>query len=83
LAISGVAIWFFGQKSSPWRWVLLALALVFTQLSPTDIFPAAIRDQWVAPYVLKAVPCIAIWISITYELLFEDFSQKLIPAAEA
>lgn len=80
LAIAGVAIWFFSQKSSPLHWVLLALALVFTQLSPTDIFPAAIRNQWVAPYVLKAVPCIAIWISITYELLFEDFSQKLIPA---
>ncbi|MEP6804623.1 MAG: hypothetical protein ABI892_08875, partial [Flavobacterium sp.] len=45
------------------------LAFVFTALSPTDVFPPFIRNEWMKPYVIKAVPCILIWAKITYDLL--------------
>lgn len=69
IAIVGVAIWYVSQARSGWNLFLLLLAFVFTILSPTDVFPAYIRENWVIPYVLKAVPCIFIWFKITFELL--------------
>ncbi len=70
IAVSGIAIWFFSQKRRPDNLILLLSALVFTVLSPTDLFPKSIRDAYVVPYVLKAVPCILIWIKITVDLAF-------------
>jgi len=70
IAVSGVAIWFFMQKFKIENLALLILVIVFTILSPTDIFPASFRSGFIQPYVLKAVPCILVWIKITFDLLF-------------
>lgn len=70
IAVSGVAIWFFMQKFKIENLVLLILVIFFTILSPTDIFPASFRSGFIQPYVLKAVPCILVWIKITIDLLF-------------
>ncbi len=70
IAISGVAVWFFSQKIKTENLVLLIVAFVFTCLSSTDVFPKTMRHEYVVPYVLKAVPCILIWVKITYELIF-------------
>lgn len=70
IAIVGVAIWYVSQARSGWNLFLLLLAFVFTILSPTDVFPRSVRENWVIPYVLKAVPCILIWFKISFELLF-------------
>lgn len=70
IAMSGIAIWFFVQET--WSWenaVLLVLAIVFTSLSPTDLFPRFIRKGILEPYVVKAVPCILIWAKIVWEML--------------
>lgn len=69
IAISGVAIWYFAQKPNPVNSTLLVLVILFSILSPTDLFPKLIREKYVVPFVLKAVPCIAIWIKITYDLI--------------
>jgi len=70
ISVSGVAIWFFSREKLRWEnIVLLLLVLGFTILSPTDIFPPSLRDNLVAPYVLKAVPCILVWAKIQYELI--------------
>jgi hypothetical protein len=71
IAIAGVAIWYFSQEKTTLNLILILLALVFTILSPTDIFPRTLRETWVIPYVLKAVPCIFIWFKISYDLLFK------------
>lgn len=69
IAVSGVALWFFSREKMGWvNTVLLALVLLFTVLSPTDIFPSAIRESLVNPYILKAVPCIFVWIKIQCDL---------------
>lgn len=75
IAISGVAIWF-SQATNKFDTVLIAIAFLFTILSPTDLYPKFIREQFFMPYSIKAVPCIIIWVKILYELLTTDFSLK-------
>lgn len=70
IAMCGVALWYL-SAAQPTRWmkILLWTAFVMASVSPTDIFPRAVRTALVQPYVLKAVPCIAIWIVMTIQLL--------------
>jgi hypothetical protein len=69
IAMAGVAIWFISGKKSPLNITLFVLAFVFTSLSPTDIFPRALRESLVIPYSLKVFPCILIWVKIIYDML--------------
>jgi hypothetical protein len=82
IALSGVAIWFFIQEV--WRWenvLLLVLVLIFTSLSPTDLFPKFIRKDILEPYVIKAVPCILVWAKITWDLLRRSSKEAHITAS--
>ncbi len=84
IAVTGIAIWFFSQKRTLLNTILFATAFIFTILSPTDLFPKSIRENFVIPYVLKAVPCILIWFKIMYNLLFfKPGSNNLTPAGKA
>lgn len=78
IAVVGVAIWYEVSKGYRRRWdvPLLVLVLVLTSLAPTDIFPPSIREGIVAPYALKALPCIIVWLVITYDLLLHDFREN-------
>ncbi len=69
IAITGVALWFVPAVKSPLNIALFVMAVLLTVLSPTDLFPAVLRKNYVIPFVLKALPCILIWIRIQYELL--------------
>ncbi|MCE7066374.1 glycosyltransferase family 87 protein [Dyadobacter sp. CY326] len=77
IAITGVALWYYSQSENKLNYFLLVLAFVFTALSPTDLFPKFIRNEWMKPYVVKAVPCILIWAKITYDLLFVKLSPRI------
>jgi hypothetical protein len=79
IAMSGVALWYFSQERRKENLVLLLMAFVLTSLSPTDLFPAYLRDHLVAPYTLKAVPCILIWFKILYDMLV--YPAILLPAS--
>ncbi len=70
IAIAGVALWYVSQQRNVINIGLLILAFIFASLSPTDIFPRFIRNEYVNPYMLKAVPCILIWFKILYDQLF-------------
>lgn len=69
IAMCGVALWWCVAEKMTWEKVLLWTTFVLVSLSPTDIFPAALRRAVVQPYVLKAVPCIVLWGIITWKLL--------------
>lgn len=69
IAMAGVSIWFISSEKSWINKLLFILAFIFVSLSPTDIFPRFIRKEFVDPYVLKAVPCIFIWVKIIYDLI--------------
>lgn len=65
-AVTGVVIWWFCCPQTVLDRVLLISCLLFTVMSPTDIFPTYLRDQFVKPYVLKALPCVLIWFRVIY-----------------
>jgi hypothetical protein len=70
IAMCGISIWFYTQPYSKTNLILLVLAILFVSLSPTDLFPVYIRNNFVIPYVLKVVPVMIIWGKIIFELGF-------------
>lgn len=83
IAIAGVAVWYYLQAPGKFNYVLLVLAFVFTTLSPTDLFPPFIRNEFFWPYVVKAVPCILIWGKVIYDLLFTELLPRPTEAESA
>ncbi|WP_025146857.1 glycosyltransferase family 87 protein [Pedobacter jeongneungensis] len=79
IAFAGVAIWFMVQQNPKKGWIiaLFIFAFVLTSLSPTDIFPRAVKE-FIRLYSLKALPCVIIWLTIIYQMMKEDFKSYLI-----
>jgi hypothetical protein len=82
IAMCGVALWYFAMQQHPQPipyvyTTLLVLAFVLASLSPSDIFSRSLRDNFVKPYVLKAVPFILIWLWVTIQLLQIRFRKAL------
>lgn len=76
----GIVIWY---TAAPWqrtRWdiALLVFAFVLSSLSPSDLFPAYLRKEWVQPYALKALPVTLIWLKLCYEMYTKDYAAKSI-----
>ncbi|WP_420149750.1 glycosyltransferase family 87 protein [Spirosoma sp.] len=65
-AVTGVLIWWFCSPQTVLDRVLLIACLIFTIFSPSDLFPVFLREQFVKPYVLKALPCVLIWFRVIY-----------------
>lgn len=72
IAFLGVAIWFVIQEKpiSNTTIFLLIFAIILTSLSPSDLIPKFIRQNYIRPYALKALPCVIIWFRIVYEIIF-------------
>jgi hypothetical protein len=77
IAFAGVAIWFMIQPSPKNKAIvfLFVFAFILTSMSPSDIFPKFIREQYIKPYSLKALPCVLIWFTIIYQMLKLDFKN--------
>lgn len=78
IALAGVVIWY---ATAPWhrsRWdlALLVFAFVLTSLSPSDLFPRFLRQNYVLPYALKALPCILIWLKLVWEMTTRDYRES-------
>lgn len=69
LALAGAALWFIAEPKNRINLGLMILALLLTSLSATDLFPRALREAWIKPYVLKALPCILIWVKLLWDML--------------
>lgn len=69
IAVAGVGIWYFTGEPATWKKLVLLTVFIFTCLSPTDLFPAPVRHDILVPYVVKVVPCIAVWLIVCYELM--------------
>lgn len=77
IAVVGVLIWFFLQKErTPLIIGLLIFVIIFTCFSTSDLFPKFVKENYIIKYSLKAVPCIVIWLRVTYELLTKDFETN-------
>jgi hypothetical protein len=69
IAVLGVALWYFSRQPTPLATALVAATFALTCLASTDLVPPAVRARVVAPYMLKAVPCIAVWVRMQYDLV--------------
>ncbi|MBK9763995.1 MAG: hypothetical protein IPO87_11685 [Flavobacteriales bacterium] len=69
IAMTGVALWFVRSVKNGVNIGLFVFAILFTTLSPTDIFPRPLREGLVVPFVLKGVPCILIWAKVIVDML--------------
>jgi hypothetical protein len=71
----GVVIWFTAApwKRTGWDVALLVFAFVLSSLSPSDLFPAYLRKEWVQPYALKALPITLIWLKLCWEMYTKDY----------
>lgn len=77
IAIAGVGVWFVSSGvEQKWKNAFAIFALVFTSLSTTDIFPDFIQDHIFTPLSIKAIPCIAIFFVLLYELTFRPNKLK-------
>ena len=77
IALVGVVIWY---TAAPWqrnRWdvALMIFVFVLTSLSPSDLFPAYLRKEWVQPYALKALPVTIVWFKLCWEMWTKDYCQ--------
>ena len=75
IAFVGIVVWY---TAAPWRrtgWdiALLVFAFVLSSMSPSDLFPAYLRKEWVQPYALKALPVVLIWLKLCYEMFTKDY----------
>lgn len=72
----GVAIWYVVApwKRSKWDIALMVFAFILTSMSPSDLFPSFIKKQYVVPYALKALPCVIIWLKLSYEMCKKDYA---------
>jgi hypothetical protein len=82
IAMAGASIWFFSKKPSILDFILFILVFIGVSLSPTDIIPRDIRDQFVRPYVLKAFPCILLWLRIIVDMMLIRKSVPETPAPQ-
>lgn len=69
MAVTGVALWWVMLPvRTTFDKILLALVIVFTSLSPTDLFPPFVRNGFITPYSIKALPCVLIWLRIQWQI---------------
>ena len=78
IALVGVVVWY---TAAPWqrtRWdiALMVFVFVLSSLSPSDLFPAYLRKEWVQPYALKALPVTLVWLKLCWEMMTRDFSRR-------
>ena len=71
----GIVIWY---TAAPWQrtdWDIALMVFVFilSSLSPSDLFPAYLKKEWVQPYALKALPVTLIWLKLCYEIITKDY----------
>jgi hypothetical protein len=69
IAIAGAALWYTTEHKSRLASILIIAVFVLSILSPTDIFPRGIRELYIVPYAIKALPCFLVWLFIEYKLL--------------
>ena len=68
IAMTGIAICFFYDDRSTLSWVLLISSILLVSIVYSDAVPTDIRNSIFHQYVIKAFPCIVIWLYITYKI---------------
>lgn len=76
IAMTGIGIWFFSQKSTVIHRVLLIFAFVFVSFTLTDLFPIEMRTL-LYDYYVKTIPAIIIWMLVIYQMVTGKYQPKI------
>ena len=74
----GTIIWYTASswKRGKWDMALLVFVFFLTSLSPSDLFPRILRETFVKPYSLKALPVVVLWFKLCYEIITKDYEKN-------
>ncbi|MBO7046369.1 MAG: DUF2029 domain-containing protein [Prevotella sp.] len=77
IAVVGVAIWFTAApwKRSKWDIALMVYVFFFCTMAHSDLMPKFLREEWIKPYGLKALPVVLVWLQLCYELYTKDYHK--------
>lgn len=77
---SGLALWFLYKiKIHPkLAWIGLGLIVIFSSLSPTDLFYGSIGEFY-SQYAIRALPCTLLWVMILIDMLMLGRNQPVEP----
>ncbi len=67
IVMAGIGIWYFSRQPDVMDKVLMILSFLLITMSVSDLVPAAVRNDFIRPYGIKAVMAIVIWCRILYE----------------
>jgi hypothetical protein len=78
IAVVGVAIWF---TAAPWQrgnWDVALMVYVFVccTMAHSDLVPRFLREEYIKPYGLKALPVVIVWLKLCYELYVRDYARQ-------
>ena len=76
IALLGVCIWY---TAAPWKrgkWAIALMVFVFllSGMGSSDLFPKFIRQEFIKPYALRALPISILWLWLCYELCTKDYT---------
>ena len=76
IAVVGVAIWY---TSAPWqrsKWdiALMVYVFFFCTMAHSDLMPKFVREEWIKPYALKALPVVLVWFKLCYEMMVRNYT---------
>lgn len=74
----GSCIWYccVPWQRGKWDTALLIVVFIISSMSPSDLFPAFIRRDYIQPYALKALPVTLVWLRLSFELMTKDYTEK-------
>ena len=75
IAVVGVAIWYTAApwQRSKWDVALMVYVFFFCTMAHSDLMPKTLREEWIKPYALKALPVALVWLKLCYEMMVKDY----------
>lgn len=76
IASTGGFIWYIYSGKTRLDKALFILFYFMTVLSSSDLCPNYVRDTFITPYSLKALPCTLIWLRLQYDFLKTSYQPS-------
>jgi hypothetical protein len=89
IALLGVGLWYIADVHSTdslwhrYKGYALWLIIVLTSLSVTDIVPLWIREEWIATWNIKALPCSLLWFVVQWQVWQKQRADQISPPTSA
>jgi hypothetical protein len=75
IAFPAACIWYVLQEHNKITNAFFIFILLMTSFSYSDIFTPYLRDRYIRPYALKALPCFLLWLLLAKQIFSKQFLQ--------